>query len=114
MRLPIPRNRLVALTLAGALLTAIVAVGLALPGLVAGDHGETNDAAPGAGSNAVTEGAPTPNGSFTPAVATQSRDGDDEGHEAAEGEERGEREERGDDGWEAGEREHEEGGAGDD
>lgn len=48
MRLPIPKNELVAFTLAGALLTAVIAGGLAFPipgvtapGDTAGDSGES-------------------------------------------------------------------------
>ena len=40
MRIPIPNNRLVALTLAGALLTTVVAGGLAFPGSVSNPSGD--------------------------------------------------------------------------
>jgi len=84
VRVPLPRNRLVALTLAGAVLTALVAAGLAfpVPGVTQAadsDSGPT-DATPESGSQAAAP-APTPNADFTPAV--QSGYEDDE-HEADE------------------------------
>ncbi|MDT3437669.1 hypothetical protein [Haloarcula sp. 1CSR25-25] len=78
MRLPVPNNRLVAFTLVGALLTTLVAGGLAFPGLGLGQAADpvsddTN------GPQQVGADAPTPNQDFTPAVQTQS--GYDEDHE---------------------------------
>lgn len=62
MRLPLPSNRLVQLTLVGALLTGVVAVGLALPA----DQGPITDEQTTDGQVDAT--APTPNQEFTPAV----------------------------------------------
>lgn len=78
MRLPVPNNRLVAFTLVGALLTTLVAGGLAFPGLGLGQPADqisddTN------GPQQAGADAPTPNQDFTPAVQTQS--GYDEDHE---------------------------------
>ncbi|MEF8783572.1 MAG: hypothetical protein V5A39_04805 [Haloarculaceae archaeon] len=62
MRLPLPSNRLVQLTLVGALLTVVVAAGLALPADQTPITGEqTTD-------GQVDANAPTPNQKFTPAV----------------------------------------------
>jgi len=78
MRIPVPNNRLVAFTLAGALLTTVVAGGLAFPGLGFGQSaGPASDDT--AGPQQVAADAPTPNQDFTPAVRTQS--GYDEEHE---------------------------------
>ncbi|QGX93821.1 hypothetical protein EI982_02980 [Haloplanus rallus] len=84
MRLPVPNDRLVAFTLVGALLTTLVAGGLAFPGLGLGQPsepvGDDTSGSPQAGAD-----APTPNQGFTPAVRTQS--GDVEDHESEEHEE---------------------------
>jgi len=78
MRIPVPNNRLVAFTLAGALLTTVVAGGLAFPGIGLGQPAESvSDDTNGA--QQVGADAPTPNQDFTPAVQTQS--GYDEDHE---------------------------------
>lgn len=71
MSIPVPRNRLVAFTLAGAVLTAVVAVGLAFPtlGLTAGPD---SPAAGDPGTATVASDAPTPNQNFTPAVSQGS------------------------------------------
>jgi hypothetical protein len=62
MRLPLPSNRLVQLTLVGALLTVVVAAGLALPADQTPITGEqTTD-------SQIDANAPTPNQEFTPAV----------------------------------------------
>jgi len=104
MRIPIPKNKLVAFTLAGALLTAIIAGALAvpIPGVTA--SGDTGD-----GSGMVSTGAPqtaadapTPNQDFTPAVQTPASYEDEEHeeheeYEADEFEDDGEREEEHDD-----------------
>ncbi len=66
MRSPLPTNRLVSLTLAGAVLTAFVALALAAPGLGLGVDSLTDDENP-----TVASDAPTPNEDFTPAVGTQ-------------------------------------------
>lgn len=101
MRVPVPKNRLVAFTLAGAVLTAVVAGGLAFP-----IPGVTQSGGPGDGSGdpasaetpqAVAD-APTPNGEFTPAVQTRSGHEREE-HEAYE-EERDREEEEHDEGGE--------------
>ncbi|OLZ39238.1 hypothetical protein A6E15_17690 [Natrinema saccharevitans] len=66
MRIPVPTNRLVSLTLAGAVLTGIVALALAAPGLGLGVDSLTDDENP-----TVASDAPTANEDFTPAVGTQ-------------------------------------------
>ncbi|MFB6154863.1 MAG: hypothetical protein ABEJ22_03140 [Haloferacaceae archaeon] len=81
MRLPIPKNRLVALTLVGALLTTVVAAGLAAPGVLSNDDTQTVENAAG-----LSGDAPTPNENFTPAVSTSSGGGNGE-HEEGEHEE---------------------------
>jgi hypothetical protein len=87
MRIPVPNNKLVAFTLAGALLTAIVAGGLAIPGdgLAQADSSSSNASDV---SQEVAADAPTPNQEFTPAVQTQSgyeeeyeEEGEDDEHE---------------------------------
>lgn len=78
MRIPVPTNRLVAFTLAGALLTTVVAAGLAFPGFGLGQPAEPSSDQP-ADSQQVAADAPTPNQGFTPAVQTQT--GYDEEHE---------------------------------
>jgi len=99
MRIPVPTNKLVALTLAGALLTTVVAGGLAFPGLGLASPGDTASAPTGtnASGQQVAADAPTPNQNFTPAVQTQS------------GYEDGEHEEEGEEHEEDGEHEEEEG-----
>ncbi|RXK48665.1 hypothetical protein [Halorientalis pallida] len=95
MRLPIPTNRLVAFTLAGALLTAVLAVALGAPvgGIASPDDPTTGDSTP---ANAQTTGdAPAPNENFTPAVQTGS--GHDE--EREEYEEHEEEEHEDGEGW---------------
>lgn len=87
MRLPVPNNRLVAFTLAGALLTAVVAGALAAPlGGLAGAPEETADATL---TQQLGDDAPTPNEEFTPAVQTQSpyEEHEDEEYEEHEDEE---------------------------
>ncbi|MFB6170807.1 MAG: hypothetical protein ABEJ06_06625 [Haloarculaceae archaeon] len=81
MRVPLPRNRLVALALLGALLTGAVSLGLASPALWSG--ADAPDAG-GAASQQLANDAPTPNADFTPAVQTQSAGGEHEEHEAYE------------------------------
>lgn len=82
MRIPVPTNRLVAFTLAGALLTMIVAAGLAVPGFgpAAQSTGDTSSTAPD---------APQPNENFTPDVQTgaeyEDEDYEEEEHEEYEG-----------------------------
>ena len=81
MRLPVPTNKLVAFTLGGALLTAIVAVGLGAPlgGLTQSDAATTTPASDSGAAQTAAD-APTPNQQFTPVVQTQS--GYDEHDEA--------------------------------
>lgn len=79
MRVPLPRNRLVALTLVGALLTGAVAVGLALPGLGL-QQPDSGSADAGAQTSLPTD-APTPNENFTPAVQQSGGGGEHEADE---------------------------------
>ena len=81
MRVPVPNNKLVAFTLAGALLTAAVAGALALPGGGLAQAGEQTDSASTTAADAsqqVAADAPTPTQDFTPAVQTQSGYEDEE------------------------------------
>jgi hypothetical protein len=73
MGVPVPKNKLVAFTLVGALLTAGIAGALALPSVGLAQVGEQTDQA--------ASDAPTPNQNFTPAVQTQSGYEEDEEHE---------------------------------
>ncbi|QZX99130.1 hypothetical protein [Halobaculum rubrum] len=102
MRVPVPKNKLVAFTLVGALLTAGVAGVLALPGgglAQAGEQPDSPDSTASEASQRVASDAPTPNQDFTPAVRTQSgyEDGEhgeyEEHGEHEEGEEHDEHEE---------------------
>ncbi|CCQ32276.1 hypothetical protein HLRTI_002853 [Halorhabdus tiamatea SARL4B] len=88
MNIPIPNNRLVALTLAGALLTTVVAAALAVPGLGLASPGDSDTAPTGTNVSGqqVAADALTPNQDFSPAVQTQSSYEDGE-HEAEEHEE---------------------------
>jgi hypothetical protein len=95
MRVPVPKNKLVAFTLVGALLTAGVAGALALPGgglAQVGEQANSSDVSQQAASD-----APTPNEEFTPAVQTQSgyedEEHEDEEHEDEEHEDEEEHEE---------------------
>ena len=74
MRLPLPRNRLVQLTLVGALLTTVVAAGLLVPGAF-GDQSTPTDSR----SDGPTLGpdAPTPNDQFAPATSGGGDDHDE-------------------------------------
>lgn len=87
MHIPVPNNRLVAFTLVGALLTALVAGGLAFPGLGFGPVESPNEAIGTETdvSQQVAADAPEPNQDFTPAVQTQS--GYEEEHEEYEDDE---------------------------
>jgi len=77
MRLPVPRNRLVALTILGMVLTAGLGVALASPSLVLGeDPDPATDASPTLGPD-----APTPNPDFTPAAQSTGYDGEHEEYE---------------------------------
>jgi len=92
MRIPVPNNKLVAFTLAGALLTAVVAGALAMPGgglAQAGEQGDSPGTSTSEASQQVAADAPTPNQDFTPAVQTQSGYEDEE-HEEYEEDEDGE------------------------
>lgn len=82
MHIPVPDNKLVAFTLAGALLTALVAGALAVPGV---GLTPADDGTDGSGPNSSYQGtgdAPTPNQEFTPAV--QQSGGEDEEYEGEE------------------------------
>jgi hypothetical protein len=75
MQIPVPNNKLVAFTLAGAILTTIVAGALAIPSGGLAQGGEQVDSGGTAASNAsqqVGPDAPEPNQDFTPEVQDQS------------------------------------------
>ena len=95
MRVPVPNNKLVAFTLAGALLTTVVAGALALPGGLGLADEEPETSASDAPQQVAAD-APTPNQDFTPAVQTQSGYEDEE-HEGYEEEDEGHEEEDEDD-----------------
>jgi len=81
MRIPLPTNRLVAMTLAGALLTMVVAGGLAFPGLGLASLSD-DDTGVTAGDQQTAGDAPQPNESFTPAVQTGGDAESDDGEYA--------------------------------
>lgn len=90
MRIPVPNNKLVAFTLAGALLTAIVAGALAVPinSLTqSGGQADQSGLTASDASQQVAADAPTPNQNFTPAVQTQSSYEEDDHEEYEEHEE---------------------------
>ncbi|WP_338742190.1 hypothetical protein [Haloplanus salilacus] len=90
MQLPVPNNKLVAFALAGALLTATVAGGLAISGGDLAQAGEQADSPSTTASDTpqvVAADAPTPNRDFTPAVRTQSGYEDEEYEDGEEYEE---------------------------
>lgn len=96
MRVPVPTNRLVAFTLAGALLTAVVAGGLAFPGLIPGVSPDSPGDATSADTDAtqrLAADAPEPNQEFTPDVQTQSSYEEYEEHEEEEHEDEHDEEE---------------------
>jgi len=96
MRVPVPKNKLVAFTLVGALLTAGVAGALTLPGgglAQAGDQTDSPDSTASDASQQVGADAPTPNQDFTPAVQTQSGYEDEEHEEYEENDDHEEEEE---------------------
>ncbi|SFR66874.1 hypothetical protein SAMN04487947_3361 [Halogeometricum rufum] len=97
MRVPVPKNKLVAFTLVGALLTAGVTGALALPGGGLAQVGEQPDASGTTASDASqqTAATPTPNQDFTPAVQTQSGYEDEEHEEYEEDDEHEEEYEEG-------------------
>jgi len=78
MHVPVPRNRLVAFTLAGALLTMAVAAGLAVPGFGPAAESTGDTSGPTADAD-----APEPAQNFTPDVQTQPdyEEHEDEEHE---------------------------------
>jgi hypothetical protein len=90
----VPTNRVVGLALAGAVLTAIVAVGLGAPVGDLAQYDEPAASQPAAnGSGQVASGdAPTPNQHFTPAVQSGSEYEDDEDEEYEDDEEENEKE----------------------
>lgn len=99
MRLPIPKNKLVAFTLAGALLTAVIGGGLAfpIPGVTGGDTG-SDSGTQSTGAPQAAADVPTPNQDFTPAVQTRTGyegeeyEDDDEDEEYEDDEDEGEHE----------------------
>ena len=100
MRVPVPTNRLVAFTLAGALLTAVVAGGLAFPGLIPGVSTDSSGDATSADTDAtqrLAADAPEPNQDFTPDVQTQSSSEEHEEEEYEDEHDEEEHEEHGDD-----------------
>ena len=80
MRIPVPRNRLVALTLLGIALTGVLTVVLANPSVLGDDRSEQQPSASQASVGASGD-VPTPNPNFTPAVQQQSAYEDHEEHE---------------------------------
>ncbi|MHC3382003.1 hypothetical protein [Haloarcula sp. H-GB5] len=96
MRVPVPKNKLVAFTLVGALLTAGVAGALTLPGgglAQAGDQTDSPGSTASDVSQQVAADVPTPNQDFTPAVQTQSGYEDEEHEEYEENDDHEEEEE---------------------
>jgi hypothetical protein len=96
MQLPLSQNRLVALALAGVVLTGGVTALLAAPGVFGAELG--GDDGGGAGPTAA-DAPPAANDSFTPAVQTQDGDYEDDEYEAYEdheSEDDGDEEEDGD------------------
>jgi len=91
MRNPLPTNRLVALTLVGAIATAVVASALIVPGVI-DTSADTSGGTPPA---AASSDAPQPNQNFTAAVSNNNdgRDGEYEEYEEEEEEEYEEHEE---------------------
>lgn len=67
MRIPVPRNRLVALTLLGVALTGILSLALASPAVIPST--DNSD-----GQNHIEQDAPSPNPDFTPDVQSQQSD----------------------------------------
>lgn len=93
MRLPVPRNRLVTLTLIGFVLTGVLSLTLAAPGLLPGADGSDEEYA---NDDVLPSDAPEANSDFTPAV--QDRGGGyDEDDDHDEYEEHEEYEEHDDD-----------------
>jgi len=76
MRNPLPTNRLVALTLVGAIATAVVASALIVPGVI----DTSADTSGGTPTAAASSDAPQPNQNFTAAVSN-SNDGRGEEYE---------------------------------
>jgi len=97
MRIPLPTNRLVAMTLVGALLTMVVAGGLAFPGLGLAGLSDGDTGVTASDQQTATD-APEPNESFTAAVQT----GDDGGSGDGEYEEYEENEDEEDEAYEEG------------
>jgi len=95
MRIPVPNNKLVAFTLAGALLTAIIAGALAVPidgPTQSGGQADQAGSTASDGSEQVAADAPTPNQDFTPTVQKQSGYEEEEHEEYEEEEEEHEEE----------------------
>lgn len=92
MRIPLPKNTLVALTLVGGILVAALSITLAVPGAVPGMAGDDTG-----NSDTLSSDAPTPNENFTPMVDNrgggeyeddeheeEEHDDDDDDHEEEE------------------------------
>lgn len=79
-RLPVPKNKILLFTLAGALLTSAVAVGLAYPELAGSTATETGPSSASGSETLDAADVPEPNRSFTPQVANR-RYGEEEEHE---------------------------------
>ncbi|MFC7133338.1 MULTISPECIES: hypothetical protein [Salinibaculum] len=92
MHVPLPRNRLVQLTLVGALLTTLVAAALVVPGGLGDQSPAPRDA-----TDNLSADAPTPNGNFTPAVSGGGGSGEYEDEEYEPDEHEREEEEEDDD-----------------
>ncbi|MHB9287071.1 hypothetical protein ACKVMT_08530 [Halobacteriales archaeon Cl-PHB] len=83
MRIPVPRNRLIALTLLGIALTGALTLVLASPSILADDGDHESEGTAGQASVEATGDVPTPNPNFTPDVQQQSayEEHEDDEHE---------------------------------
>lgn len=83
MRNPLPKNRLVALALLGAVATAIVTLAVVIPGILGPDLAGADET-----QSQPAADSPQPNEDFTPAVQTSGNGGheehEDEEHEREE------------------------------
>ncbi len=98
MRSPLPRQKLVAITLTGAVLTAIVAVGLAAPTLLSGSSNSIDSVSNGVHAVVTTVTSTVGSSDNTPAGASSAGDDPgappaDQGHDWGEHDDHG----RGDD-----------------
>lgn len=90
VRLPVPKNKVLLFTLVGAVLTGVVAFGLAYPDAAFGDDAKT---AMTTQDGATSTDAPAPNESFTPTVGNTGYGEEYEEHEEEEYEDGHEEEE---------------------